>query len=72
MTGVDGDFSRGEVIAILDSQGEVARGSQLCSRQALICCAASHLAKCQVLGYATEPEMVHHGNLVLSNKKKPT
>jgi glutamate 5-kinase len=58
MVGVEGEFSRGEVIAIRDEQGAEAR--LLCKRpssdfQAL-------------LGYTGEPEMVHRDNLVLSTR----
>jgi glutamate 5-kinase len=68
MTGVDGDFSRGEVIAILDSQGqEVARGlANYAAAEARLLCRKPSSQMSQLLGYAAEPEMVHRDNLVLS------
>ena len=68
MTGVDGDFSRGEVIAILDTQGqEVARGlSNYAAAEARLLCRKPSGAIEELLGYVAEPEMVHRDNLVLS------
>ena len=68
MTGVDGDFSRGEVIAILDGQGqEVARGlANYAAAEARILCRKPSSQMMELLGYAAEPEMVHRDNLVLS------
>ena len=68
MTGVDGDFSRGEVIAILDSQGqEVARGlANYAAAEARLLCRKPSGQMSELLGYAAEPEMVHRDNLVLS------
>jgi glutamate 5-kinase len=68
MTGVDGDFSRGEVIAILDAQGqEVARGlSNYAAAEARLLCRKPSGAIEELLGYVAEPEMVHRDNLVLS------
>jgi glutamate 5-kinase len=68
MTGVDGDFSRGEVIAIVDSQGqEVARGlANYASAEARLLCRKPSSDMSQLLGYAAEPEMVHRDNLVMS------
>ena len=68
MTGVDGDFSRGDVIAIRDVQGvEVARGlaNYAAAEARLLCRKASHEIV-GLLGYAAEPEMVHRDNLILS------
>jgi glutamate 5-kinase len=67
MTGVDGDFSRGEVIAILDGQGqEVARGlANYAAAEARLLCRRPSADMAQLLGYAAEPEMVHRDNLVL-------
>jgi glutamate 5-kinase len=68
MTAVEGDFSRGDVIAVRDPVGaEIARGlanyssaeARLISRKA-----SSEFEK--LLGYAAEPEMVHRDNLVLT------
>ena len=68
MTGVVGDFSRGEVIAILDSQGqEVARGlANYAAAEARLLCRKPSSQMSELLGYAAEPEMVHRDNLVLS------
>ena len=68
MTGVDGDFSRGEVIAIVDSQGqEVARGlANYAAAEARLLCRKPSSAVEQLLGYIAEPEMVHRDNLVLT------
>ncbi|WP_310609711.1 glutamate 5-kinase [Limnohabitans sp.] len=68
MTGVDGDFSRGEVIAILDGQGqEVARGlANYAAAEARLLCRKPSSQISELLGYAAEPEMVHRDNLVLS------
>jgi len=67
MTGVDGDFSRGEVIAILNGQGqEVARGlANYAAAEARLLCRKPSSAVEQLLGYIAEPEMVHRDNLVL-------
>lgn len=67
MTGVEGDFSRGDVIAIRDPQGlEVARGlaNYACTEARLICRKPSSAFEA-LLGYVAEPEMVHRDNLVL-------
>jgi glutamate 5-kinase len=68
MTGVAGDFSRGDVIAIRDEQGaEIARGlANYASAEArLLCRKPSHDFEA-LLGYTAEPEMVHRDNLILS------
>jgi len=68
MTGVAGDFSRGDVIAIRDEQGaEIARGlANYASAEArLLCRKPSHEYEA-LLGYTAEPEMVHRDNLILS------
>jgi glutamate 5-kinase len=67
MTGVEGDFSRGDVIAIRDPQGlEIARGlaNYACAEARLICRKPSNQFEA-LLGYLAEPEMVHRDNLVL-------
>jgi glutamate 5-kinase len=68
MIAVNGDFSRGEVIAILDSQGqEVARGlANYAAAEARLLCRKPSGQMAELLGYAAEPEMVHRDNLVLS------
>ena len=68
MTAAQGDFSRGDVIAIRDPEDlEIARGlANYSSSEARLICrkATSELEK--LLGYVAEPEMVHRTNLVLS------
>jgi len=68
MTGVDGDFSRGDVIAIRDASGaEVARGlANYASAEARLLCRKPSSEFEKLLGYVAEPEMVHRDNLVLS------
>jgi len=68
MTGVDGDFSRGDVIAIRDVQGaEMARGlANYASAEARLICRKPSSEFEKLLGYAAEPEMVHRDNLVLT------
>ncbi len=68
MTHVEGDFSRGDVIAIRDAQGsEMARGlTNYASAEARLICGKSSGEFARLLGYAAEPEMVHRDNLVLS------
>ncbi len=68
MTAVDGDFSRGDVIAIRDAQGtEMARGlANYASAEARLICRKSSSEFEKLLGYAAEPEMVHRDNLVLT------
>jgi glutamate 5-kinase len=68
MTSVDGDFSRGEVIAILDGQGqEIARGlANYAAAEARLLCRKPSGQITELLGYVAEPEMVHRDNLVLS------
>ncbi len=68
MTAVDGDFSRGEVIAIRNLQGvEMARGlANYAAVEARLICRKPSTEFEKLLGYAAEPEMVHRDNLVLS------
>jgi glutamate 5-kinase len=68
MITVDGDFSRGEVIAILDGQGqEVARGlANYAAAEARLLCRKPSGQMTELLGYAAEPEMVHRDNMVLT------
>jgi len=67
MTLVEGEFSRGDVIAIRDAEGrEIARGlANYASAEARLLCRKPSSAFEQLLGYAAEPEMVHRDNLVL-------
>lgn len=68
MTGVEGEFSRGDVIAVRDSRGvEIARGlANYASSEARLLCRKSSAEFERLLGYAAEPEMIHRDNLVLS------
>jgi len=68
MVSVEGDFSRGEVIAIRDSLGiEMARGlTNYASAEARLICRKPSNEFERLLGYAAEPEMVHRDNLVLT------
>jgi glutamate 5-kinase len=68
MVAVEGEFSRGEVIAILGPQGvEIARGlANYASAEARLICRKPSSEIEANLGYMAEPEMVHRDNLVLS------
>jgi glutamate 5-kinase len=68
MTGVEGDFARGDVIAVRDEQGrEIARGlANYSSAEARLILRKSSSEFERLLGYTGEPEMVHRTNLVLS------
>jgi len=68
MTAVDGDFSRGDVIAVRDSAGqEIARGlANYASSEARLLCRKSSSDFERLLGYVAESEMIHRDNLVLS------
>jgi len=68
MVAVEGEFSRGEVIAIRDASGqEIARGlANYASAEARLLCRKPSTEFEALLGYAAEPEMVHRDNLVLS------
>ena len=68
MTSVEGDFSRGDVIAIRDPEGtEMARGlANYASAEARLICRKPSSDYEKMLGYAAEPEMVHRDNLVLT------
>ena len=68
MTSVEGDFSRGDVIAIRDPRGsEIARGlaNYAAAEARLLCRKASGDIE-RLLGYVAEPEMVHRTNLVVT------
>ncbi|MCA0211544.1 MAG: glutamate 5-kinase [Proteobacteria bacterium] len=68
MTAVEGDFSRGDVIAIRSGQGrEIARGlSNYSSAEARLICRKPSSEFERLLGYVAEPEMVHRDNLVVT------
>ena len=68
MTSVQGDFSRGDVIAIKDMDGhEIARGlANYSSAEARLICRKVSSEFEKLLGYTGESEMVHRTNLILS------
>ncbi|MEC5213841.1 glutamate 5-kinase [Polaromonas sp. CG_9.5] len=68
MTAVQGDFSRGDVIAIKDASGfEIARGlANYSSSEARLICRKMSSEFEKLLGYTGEAEMVHRTNLILS------
>jgi glutamate 5-kinase len=68
VVGVDGEFLRGDVIAVRDADGQsIARGlanysaaeTRLIARKA-----SSHIEA--ILGYSAEPELIHRDNLVFA------
>ena len=67
MTAVDGEFSRGDVIAVRDEAGvELARGlANYASSEARLLCRRASSEIEGLLGYVAEPEMVHRDNMVL-------
>lgn len=68
MTQVEGDFSRGDVIAVRDTEGvEIARGlANYASAEARLICRRPSADIQKLLGYLAEPEMVHRDNMVMS------
>ncbi len=68
MVQVEGDFSRGDVIAVRDPTGvEFARGlANYSSSEARLLCRKPSADIEKLLGYAAEPEMLHRDNLVLT------
>ena len=68
MTSVQGDFSRGDVIAIKDMDGhEIARGlANYSSAEARLICRKVSSEFEKLLGYTGESAMVHRTNLILS------
>jgi glutamate 5-kinase len=68
MTAVEGDFSRGDVIAVRDPAGvEVARGlANYASAEARLLCRKPSSEIERLLGYVAEPEMIHRANLVVA------
>ncbi|MCX8517574.1 MAG: glutamate 5-kinase, partial [Rhodoferax sp.] len=65
---VEGDFSRGDVIAVRDGSGiEIARGlANYSSAEARLICRKPSSQIEALLGYAAEAEMLHRDNLVLT------
>ena len=68
MTAVEGDFSRGDVIAVRDPSGrEIGRGlANYASSEARLICRKPSGEIEGLLGYCAEPEMLHRDNLILS------
>ena len=68
MVAVEGDFVRGDVIAVRDAGGtEIARGlANYASAEARLLCRRPSSEFERLLGYAAEPEMVHRDNMVVS------
>ncbi|WP_342618700.1 glutamate 5-kinase [Rhodoferax sp. GW822-FHT02A01] len=68
MVQVEGDFSRGDVIAVRDDAGlEIARGlANYSSAEARIICRKPSSQIEKLLGYAAEAEMLHRDNLVIT------
>jgi glutamate 5-kinase len=68
MTQVEGDFSRGDVIAIRDVNGlEIARGlANYASAEARLICRKPSSEFEGLLGYIAESEFVHRDNLILT------
>lgn len=68
MTQVEGDFSRGDVIAIRDVSGmEIARGlANYASAEARLICRKPSSEFESLLGYMAESEFVHRDNLILT------
>ena len=68
MTHVEGDFSRGDVIAIRDMSGlEIARGlANYASAEARLICRKPSSEFEGLLGYIAESEFVHRDNMILT------
>jgi glutamate 5-kinase len=68
MTSVEGEFSRGDVIAVRDHAGaEIARGlANYASAEARLLCRKSSTEIERLLGYVAEPEIIHRTNLVVT------
>lgn len=67
MVAVEGEFARGDVIAIRTLAGvEIARGlANYASAEARLICRKPSADFERLLGYSAEPEMIHRTNLVL-------
>ena len=68
MTSVEGEFSRGDVIAVREIDGlEFARGlANYSSSEARLICRKPSSEIERLLGYVAEREMLHRDNLVLT------
>lgn len=68
MTGVEGNFSRGDVIAVRNPEGrEIARGlANYASAEARLLCRKSSSEFEHLLGYSAESEMIHRDNMIVA------
>lgn len=68
VTGIEGDFHRGDVIAVRTAAGvEIARGlANYSSAEARLIARKPSSQIAGLLGFANEPELIHRDNLVLS------
>jgi glutamate 5-kinase len=68
VTEVQGDFHRGDVIAVRDASGaEIARGlTNYDSAEARLIARHASSEIESLLGYANEPELIHRDNLILA------
>ncbi len=73
MVTVEGEFARGDVIAIRTLAGvEIARGlANYASAEARLICRKPSVDFERLLGYSAEPEMIHRTNLVLTPTGTP-
>jgi glutamate 5-kinase len=73
MVSVEGEFSRGDVIAIRSPSGqEIARGlANYASAEARLLCRKPSTDVERLLGYVAETEMIHRTNLVLTKGAGP-
>ena len=71
MVSVQGEFSRGEVIAVLSAAGEeIARGlANYASAEARLLCRKASSEFEALLGFVAEPEMLHRDNMVITAAK---
>jgi len=71
MVSVQGEFSRGEVIAVLNAAGEeIARGlANYASAEARLLCRKASSEFEALLGFVAEPEMLHRDNMVITAAK---
>jgi glutamate 5-kinase len=67
MTAVEGDFHRGDVIAVRGPDGrEIARGlANYAAAEARLLCRRPSADFEKLLGYAAEPEMIHRDNMIV-------
>ena len=68
MTGVRGEFDAGDVLAVRDETGqEIARGLSNFASEEIRKIAGAHTNQVNaILGYETQPEVIHRDNLALT------